>query len=418
MISEPAALDRYLTLDAIRGVAVMGILLLNAFGMAMPDAGYINPRAYGGGRPVDDALWALNFVLFEGKMRGLFSLLFGASMALIVDRARANGEDGASVHYRRMFWLLLFGLAHHLFVWANDILFHYAVIGAVAFLFLALSKRALLRWGIALLAASCVVHAVMAGGMYVAAGAGAAPAATAEQRQTRADLLAAAPAPGNADIAADLTSYRSDYLTIVQKRVAEAPGNLLFFPTFMGLETLGLMVLGILLLRNGFLTGGWEQRAYARAALWGYLLGVPPSAGLAVWQWANGFPRLDVFASFLAWSEPFRYPIIIAHAALVVLAFRRFAHSPFVDRIAAVGRAAFTNYLGTSLVMTTIFYGYGLGLFGYVRRAEVYIFIFGMWALMLFWSKPWLDRFRYGPLEWLWRSLARGEPQPMRRGPA
>ena len=393
----------------------MGILLLNAFGMAMPDAGYINPRAYGGGRPIDDALWALNFVLFEGKMRGLFSLLFGASMALVVDRARANGEDGASVHYRRMFWLLLFGLAHHILIWANDILFHYAVIGAVAFLFLRLSNRALLRWASGLLIGSCVVHALMAGGMYLAAHAGAAPGATAEQRQSKSGVLAAAPGPGGSDIARDLATYRGDYPTIVGTRVAEAPTGLVFFPAFMGLETLGLMVLGVLLLRNGFLTGRWQPPAYRRAARWGYLLGIPPSIALAAWQWSNGFPRLDVFASFIAWTEPFRYPVILAHAAVTVLAFHRLAGTDLAARVAAVGRAAFTNYLGTSLVMTTLFYGYGLGLYGRVGRAEVYLFIFAVWGLMLLWSKPWLERFRYGPLEWLWRSLARGSPQPMRR---
>jgi uncharacterized protein len=204
----------------------------------------------------------------------------------------------------------------------------------------------------------------------------------------------------------------------VGERLEDAPTSLIFFPGFMGLETLGLMVLGVLLLRNGFLPGAWQPAAYWRTARWGFLLGVPPSTALAAWQWSNGFPPLDVFASFIAWTEPFRYPIILAHAAAAVLALRRFADSALAARIAAVGRAAFTNYLGTSLVMTTIFYGYGLGLYGHVGRAELYLFVFGVWALMLLWSKPWLVRFRYGPLEWLWRTLARGSPQPMRRARA
>ena len=86
-----------------------------------------------------------------------------------------------------------------------------------------------------------------------------------------------------------------------------------------------------------------------------------------------------------------------------------------VSRVAAAGRMAFSNYLGTSIAMTTIFYGYGLGLFGDVGRWALYLVCIGMWAVMLLWSKPWLDRFRYGPLEWLWRSLARGKLQPMRQ---
>ncbi|WP_294173735.1 DUF418 domain-containing protein [uncultured Sphingomonas sp.] len=386
--------------------------------MAMPDAGYINPRAYGGGRPIDDALWAVNFVLFEGKMRGLFSLLFGASMALVVDGARANGEEGASVHYRRMFWLLLFGLAHHILIWANDILFHYAVIGAVAYLFLRLSNQVLRRWAVGLLVASIALHFLMAAGMHATVAQGTAPAATTAQRQAAEQVLRSSEGPGTPGIADHLKTYRSNYRTIVKERSDDVRSEIVFFLVFLGPETLGLMILGILLLRNGFLTGKWPDDRLRPVARWGYLLGIPPSIALAVWQWSLDFSALPVFTSFIAWAEPFRYAIILAHAAFAVLVFRRFAGTALAARIAAVGRAAFTNYLGTSLLMTTLFYGYGLGLYGHVGRAEVYLFIFGVWILMLLWSKPWLDRFRYGPLEWLWRSLARGSLQPMRRAAA
>jgi uncharacterized protein len=108
----------------------------------------------------------------------------------------------------------------------------------------------------------------------------------------------------------------------------------------------------------------------------------------------------------------------IAYAALLVLLIQRARSSGWVGRVAATGRAAFSNYLGTSIVMTTLFYGYGVGLFGDVGRWPLYLVCIGAWGLMLLWSKPWLDRFHYGPLEWLWRSLARGSAQPMRRAPA
>src|SRR3546814_8633540 len=107
--------------------------------------------------------------------------------------------------------------------------------------------------------------------------------------------------------------------------------------------------------------------------------------------------------------------LTIAYAALLIVLIRRAAASAWMARVAATGRAAFSNYLGTSIVMTTFFYGYGFGLFGYVDRWTLYLVCAGMWAVMLLWSKPWLDRFLYGPLEWLWRSLARGKPQPMRQ---
>jgi uncharacterized protein len=104
---------------------------------------------------------------------------------------------------------------------------------------------------------------------------------------------------------------------------------------------------------------------------------------------------------------------VAAIAALIILATRR--GGGLTRRIAAAGRAAFTNYLGTSILMTGLFYGWGAGLFGRFSRIELWLVVIAMWALMLLWSKPWLDRFHYGPFEWLWRTLARWGWQPMRK---
>jgi uncharacterized protein len=103
-------------------------------------------------------------------------------------------------------------------------------------------------------------------------------------------------------------------------------------------------------------------------------------------------------------------------ASLIILFMQSGAEHWLAERLAAVGRMAFSNYLGTSIVATTFFYGFGFGWFGYLERWQLSFVVVAIWALMLFWSKPWLDRYRYGPLEWLWRSLARGSLQPMRRG--
>jgi uncharacterized protein len=123
-----------------------------------------------------------------------------------------------------------------------------------------------------------------------------------------------------------------------------------------------------------------------------------------------------VFAIAMAATVPLRPLMVAGTAALIILLSRR--GGALVERIAAAGRAAFTNYLGTSILMTTLFYGYGTGLYGSLSRAELWIPVVAAWALMLWWSKPWLDRFRYGPLEWLWRSLSRWDVQPMRRARA
>jgi len=136
---------------------------------------------------------------------------------------------------------------------------------------------------------------------------------------------------------------------------------------------------------------------------------------LAVWVIASGFDTVTTFGAFIAWSFPFRIPLTVGYAALFLWIIGRMQNHWLIARVGAAGRAAFTNYLGTSLVMCAIFYGWGLGLFGKVDRAPLYLFVLLGWALMLLWSSPWLDRFAYGPLEWLWRSLARGKLQKMRK---
>lgn len=405
--------DRHLSLDAIRGVAVMGILLLNAFSFALPDAGYVNPRAWGGTRGIDIAAWGLSFVLFEGKMRGLFSLLFGASMLLIVDRARAAGDSGASVHFRRMFWLLLFGLAHHVLVWEGDILVQYAIVGAVAYAFVSRSDRVLRRWAMALLIASVLMHVAMMTGAYALKASAQAPGATTAARESYAGMVDSFSKPGSRGVGQDLQIFRGDYPTILADRAAGTTYTIVGTLKLFGFETLGLMLTGMLLLRNGFLTGGWSGARYRKWARRAYLIGIPPLVILTWGNWASGFEALSTFATFIAWAEPFKYAVLFGHASLAMLLIARFRDAPLIARIAATGRMAFTNYLATSLIMTTLFYGYGVGLYGYVGRAEVYLFVFAVWTAMLAWSLPWLARFRYGPFEWAWRSLSRGERQSM-----
>lgn len=411
-VTVPRDGTRHLSLDAIRGVSVMGILLMNVVFFAHPEDAYINPRAWGLEGPADTWTWGLSFVLFEGKMRGLFSLLFGASMALVVDRAVAASANGASVHYRRIAWLLVFGLSHHILLWTGDILVQYAVVGAVAFLFVDCSPRILRRWAIGLLAASFLFHAASMGGAYAFAAAATAPGADLKERRAYDQMLEGSAKPGLPNTAEEIAGARGSYMGLLEYRWERAPASIPFTLSFFGLETLGLMILGILLLRLGFLTGEWPDARYRRWALRAYIVGIPPLVLLATWNWSEGFPTLDTFATWLAWAEPFKYAVLLGHAALAMLLIKRFARTALMARIAAAGRAAFTNYLGTSLVATFTFEGWGLGLFARPSRWELYLFVFAVWCGMLLWSKPWLDRYRYGPLEWLWRSLARGRWEP------
>ena len=406
-----AATGRYESLDAIRGVAVMGILAMNIVAFAMPEMAYVSPRAYGGETPSGIAAWALGFLLFDGKMRGLFSILFGASMLLIIDRAEAGGQNPGSVHYRRMAWLAVFGLCHYFFIWWGDILFLYAAVGCIAFRFRAWEPRRLIKWALGLFTLGVVLTSLFFGAQLAIASAADDPASSMAEagREVRAEY-----AKIDGEVTEELALYRGPYLPILGERLDSAANPFIGVLMTM-LETLPLMMLGMALFRNGFLTGAWAAADYRRMARrW-----LPPGVALTLlvgWlQWRSGFDYLVGVNAFMAWAGPGRLMMTIAYAALLVLLIRHASASAGIARVAAAGRAAFSNYLGTSIVMTTIFYGYGIGLFGDVSRWTLYLFCIGMWAVMLLWSKPWLDRFRHGPLEWLWRSLARGKVQPMRR---
>jgi uncharacterized protein len=173
------------------------------------------------------------------------------------------------------------------------------------------------------------------------------------------------------------------------------------------------MLLGMAGLKSGFLKGEWEAARYRRIALWTLGVSIPAYAFFAWLNWRSGFDVATFFLIFFVLTNPFRLAMMAGYASLIILATRK--RGWLSQRIAAAGRAAFTNYLGTSILACLIFYGYGLGLYGRFSRFEAWLFVPLFWLIMLAWSKPWLERFNYGPFEWLWRSLARRKLQPMRK---
>jgi uncharacterized protein len=405
--------DRIATLDLVRGVAVMGILAMNIVAFAMPMAAYINPLAYGSEGPVDFASYAFSFVLIDGKMRGLFSFLFGASMLLVIERAEARGESGAATHYRRMLVLLLFGALHFYLIWFGDILFGYAMIGMIGFLFRRKSPRTLIVWGVVLVLLQFVMFAGMAASVKQLSQAIAQPGASAEAIRSWNEMTAYARIPTPGELQEQLGLILGPWSGVVHNQVSKHLLDPIVFTFMFGAETLAYMLFGMAALKTGFLTGAWSDERYRRAAVRGFIIAIPFYFLLLVLIFRDSFGVPALFAYGFAGTVLIRPFMIAAIAALVIMLTR---DGGWLDqRIAAAGRAAFTNYLGTSILMTGLFYGWGLGLFGSLSRAELWIPVIVMWVLMLAWSKPWLDRFHYGPFEWLWRSLARLEVQPMRK---
>ncbi|MGE0179817.1 MAG: DUF418 domain-containing protein [Sphingomonas sp.] len=405
---------RIAQLDVVRGVAVMGILAMNIVAFTMPFQAYLNPTSYGLDGPADLASWAFNYVFVDGKMRGLFSFLFGASTLLVIERAEAGGQSAVWTHYARMFWLLIFGLAHFYLIWFGDILAAYALVGLVLFLFRSAPVRVLTAWGVVLIGVQCLLMLGFGFRAFELAAAVAAPnpdPALVEEWRGITEIFGRATPQ---QISADIVLHGGPWTGQVQNRIVEHGAEPFTGIFFFGWETLAYMLFGMAALKSGFFRGEWPAGRYRRIVLIGLAISVPAYGAFAWLLVRDGFTAQMVVAMFAA-TTPFRPVMIFAYAALIVLLAR--GGGALAGRIAAAGRAAFTNYLGTSILMTALFYGYGFGLYGTMSRIELWLPVLAVWALMLIWSKPWLERYHYGPLEWLWRSLARMEWQPMRRSP-
>ena len=405
---------RIVTLDIVRGVAVMGILTMNIVVFAMPVGAAMNPLVFGTESAADLASWTFSFIFFDGRMRGLFSFLFGASMLLVIERAQASGRSAAIVHFARMGWLLVFGLLHYFLIWFGDILTTYAVTGMVAFAFRNSPVTNLLAAAAAFLLLQFMMFTLTAGGFYMTELAAMQPGATMGSQLDWQQMQSGVGYYSADHLQRLLGLYRGAYGGLVQFMLTAKWDRPIESLIVSGPETLAYFLIGIAAYRSGFLTGAWGDGRYRHIAAIGFGIGIPAYAALASVLLFTRFHVPTIFAVEAA-TVVVRPLMIVATAALIILLTRRGGR--LVDRIAAAGRAAFTNYVATSLLMTFFFYGWGLGLYGSFTRSELWLFVLGGWALMLLWSKPWLDRFRYGPFEWMWRSLARGRLQRISRRP-
>jgi uncharacterized protein len=417
-LAEPApaqvshrAPDRIVALDLIRGVAVLGILAVNIAGFAGPAAATLTPHVPTIGNAWDEAVFAAVFVLFEGKMRALFTILFGAGMLLFIDRAEARDRDGDVLQFRRLAWLLLFGLAHHYLLWWGDILFVYAVGGIIALFCRDLPMRAML------VAALLVFVGWHLGGLIASL-----PDLRAEEH-VRLGTATAAEAESHARWAEEfaaralnqLAGTREGFVEQIAAKLGEGPLHYLDTTLPSLGETVPLILVGMVLMRSGFFAGEWPRRRMVALAALAGGAGLALTLALLALTWTRGFPPLAMNVTLLYAAAVPHLLMALAYAALLVLAAPRIAASRLGRRIVATGRMAFTNYIATSVVMTAIFYGWGLGLAGTVSHAGHLPFVLLGWALMLGWSAPWLARMRQGPLEWLWRSLTERRLLPMRR---
>jgi uncharacterized protein len=410
-LSEAAAPGRIAALDLVRGVAVLGILAVNVFNFAGPGSAAYSPNLPEPGSAADQWLFGAVLVLFEGKMRALFTLLFGASLLLFVERADERGRDGARLQRRRLGWLALLGYLHFALLWDGDILFLYAVVGFAALALRRAQPLPLVLAGLMLFTFWQGAFAALLSEQVIAEAAVSAGTASKTQAADHGQMVAEARRQDRDDLA----EARLGYLDQVKSRMSDRPWLPLALVLFVFGETLPLMLIGMALFKTGFFSGAWSRRRLWQMAIHGIGAGGALTLAFTIWAQGQGYPE---FAMQLAIHFLLSFPhlaMALGYGALLVLAAPRLLASTLGQRLEAAGRMAFSNYIATSAVMTAAFGGWGLGLFGTLGEAQAWLLVPLVWALMLLWSKPWLSRFRQGPFEWLWRSLTEGRWLPLRR---
>lgn len=350
--------NRIASMDFIRGIAVMGILGANIATFGQPMAAGSYPGAFLVPRgALDDWLWVAQLVLIDGKMRALFSMLFGAGMVLFMDRARAKGAT-IWLQARRLLWLGVFGLIHYFFIWRGDILFGYACAGLVALLFINMQRRNQLVLGLTGYVFGSLLFMGMMGALQWVAD------TPAGQNPMFADIAQSL----ELDQAAELVHSHQEaemitggrYSDWVTHNFSHHTTDLVSAFLYVVFETVPLMLIGMALYRYGLFNGGLNAR---KQRVWGWvgvISGGLLTLGIGLWTKAGGLTYYGTLAALLGWSAIPRLFMALGLAALLALWGAR-ATGWFAERVSAAGRVAFTNYLGTSVLMLFVFHGWAGG---------------------------------------------------------
>lgn len=429
MSSEQAISEsnRIQSLDVLRGFALLGILLLNIIGFGLLSPSYSNP-GFDLSQSGQASLlsWAVVELLAEGSMRCLFSILFGAGVVLFT-----TGESARSAwtHYRRTFWLLIFGLFNaFILLWPGDILVTYALAGALLYLFRKKSVKALLASASILILLMSVLHLGMGFGLSFSkqifdkvAESNTTGAALDISNQDRElaqiwEEFAADADLSETDEDAEYTARTTSYVSAFQWTVGKNIELYAFvIPVFLFWDALAMMVLGMALYKARVLQAQRSRRFYFKLMLAGFASGLLVNGYEIYTAYNNDFGLLSTFAQLQATYHLGRVGIALGYIGMLGLVCQSGVLSGLTSRLAAVGRLALTNYLMHSLICAILFTGLGFGLLGQFSRIELYGIVLIIWVLQLGLSPIWLKRYRFGPLEWLWRALTYGTWPEMRR---
>jgi uncharacterized protein len=420
---------RLSSVDTLRGVAVLGILAMNIVAFALPFAAYIDPmlpaleRYQGPFEGANRLTWIISYLLFDQKMMSIFSMLFGAGLVLMGAR---NDAPLAGRYYRRIGVLFVIGMVHAYLLWYGDILVAYALCGALLYPLRGLRPRNLIILGVGLLLISVAINALFGGLMLLFRHAAldaqgildAGGTLTPDQEQTLSGYthFLESTRPSQEAVDASVASIRSGFVGAVRENAREAVVLQTFmFAIWTFWRALGLMLVGMGLMKLGVFAATRTPAFYSRLALAGIGLGLPLVAIGGWMQFHHGFDMPWHFALDGHFNYVGSILMALGYVGVVMRLCQSGTLAGLRRRLAAVGRMALTNYLMQTLLMTFIFYGWGLANYGRVERYQLSLFVVGTWAIQLVISPIWLSRFRFGPAEWVWRTLTYGRAQPMRR---
>ena len=395
---------RIRSLDVLRGVGVLGMLAIHIQLFAFPSLARWNPTAYGHFSGLNWWAWLLVAILADGKFITIFAMLLGVSIVMLASDRGDPAVPAWRAHMRRMSVLLVIGLLHAYFVWYGDMLVPLALSGTVAFFARRLSPPKLLVLGALTFATASVLSFALTWST-----ARSDPAALAAWR--------AEWTPTPASVALEVAEYRGGWSEQMAHRVPAAlETETVDFVTRLLWQMTGLMLMGMALFKLGVLSAARSRASYIRMGIFGFGLGtLLISLGLRR-SAATGWDLLDyvlISQQLHYWGNLF---VALGWTALVMLLCQR---GWPLNAMANVGRMALTNYLLQSVICTTIFYGHGFGLFGYVDRAGQLTIVVGIWTFQLIASTVWLRYFAVGPVEWLTRWLVfRRRPGFLRSSPA
>ena len=382
--------NRIHSIDLLRGFAVLGILIMNITNFSQVNIAYMNPTIGAGLEGYNQYFHSFNYIFADTRFMSIFSVLFGAGVVLFTRNAETKGKLAGLLHYKRMFWLLLFGFVHAYFIWPGDILVSYAICGCLIFFLRKKSIRTLLVTSIILFIIPLTFNLMTYYGM------------TSDELKS----IFAFFHPTSEQIATEIKTMQGSFLEQMPIRLEYA----IQFQTLVFLietfwRTTSMMLLGMILFRKGILSADKSMIYYKNMMLAGFIPGLIISLiGLNQaydYEWSGAYV-MNIGANYKLVSGVF---MALGYIGLVMWFFKKGVFKNLQNRLQATGRMAFTNYIGMSLICTLIFNGHGLGLFGTFDRLQQFLVVISIWVLILIISPLVLKKYRFGPLEWMWRKL-------------